>query len=68
MAMNCPYNDLDALPSMKQNRAPTERRAGYLTYLWYRCLIIDYRHVSTMWGPPVISWLINPVNYSYKML
>lgn len=46
MAMNCPYNDLDALPSMKQNRAPTERRAGYLTYLWYRCLMIDYRHVS----------------------
>ena len=22
----------------------------------------------TMWGPPVISWFINPSNYSYKML
>ena len=21
---------------------------------------------STMWGPPVISWSINPSNYSYK--
>ena len=20
----------------------------------------------TMWGPPVISWFINPINYSYK--
>ena len=22
--------------------------------------------IPTMWGPPVISWCINPHNYSYK--
>jgi hypothetical protein len=22
--------------------------------------------ITTMWGPPVISWFINPHNYSYK--
>ena len=22
--------------------------------------------IYTMWGPPVISWFINPINYSYK--
>ena len=21
---------------------------------------------DAMWGPPVISWFINPINYSYK--
>ena len=25
-------------------------------------LFIQY----TMWGPPVISWFINPINYCYK--
>ena len=23
--------------------------------------------ILTMWGPPVISWFINPINYSYKL-
>ena len=23
-------------------------------------------HPFTMWGPPVIKWFINPINYSYR--
>ena len=22
--------------------------------------------ISTMWGPPVVSWFANPIKYSYK--
>ena len=27
---------------------------------------IYLKYIHTRWGPPVISWLINPINYSYK--
>ena len=27
----------------------------------------NYQYLS-MWGPPVISWFINPIGYSYIML
>ena len=30
-----------------------------------RANLINY-HYSRMWGPVVISWFINPSNYSYK--
>ena len=26
----------------------------------------DSWRIPTMWGPPVISWFINPINYSYR--
>ena len=25
-----------------------------------------HKYITTRWGPPVISWFINPINYSYK--
>ena len=25
-----------------------------------------FYNMGTMWGPPVINWFINPINYSYK--
>ena len=25
-----------------------------------------YPHSTTMWGPPVVSWFIHPINYSYR--
>ena len=25
-----------------------------------------FYNTGTMWGPPVINWFINPINYSYK--
>ena len=39
--------------SMLTGRSVVGRWSGY----WIK---------STMWGPPVISWFINPINYSYK--
>jgi hypothetical protein len=36
------------------------RLGQFLVVMWK----ID--DIDTMWGPPVISWFKNPINYSYK--
>ena len=28
--------------------------------------LVDPPMDGSMWGPPVVSWFINPINYSYK--
>jgi hypothetical protein len=40
--------------------------------MWHWLNVIDpqsdrlFQIMTTRWGPPVISWFINPINYSYK--
>ena len=37
------------------------------TFLWDREPVIVRLYLGhTRWCPPVISWFINPINYSYK--
>ena len=31
-----------------------------------QCVRSASHHSHTMWGPPVIRWFINPINYSYR--
>ena len=39
-------------------------------FIWVPCVQVLYTnryiYIYTMCGPPVISWFINPINYSYK--
>ena len=35
-------------------------------YIYTSCSIHILQHVCTMWAPSVISWFVNPSNYSYK--
>ena len=39
----------------------------YLSWTWEIPFLCskDY-YIHTMWGPPVVSWFIKPINYSYK--
>ena len=45
-----------------------EAAAGVASVLWWASAASGWKleTVSTMWGPPVISLFINPINYSYK--
>ena len=33
---------------------------------WGVSRFVNFSLFPAMWGPPVISWFINPINYSYK--
>ena len=37
---------------------------------WFQTVSKPFQSLfsTTMWGPPVISWFINPINYSYKYI
>ena len=37
----------------------------YARYISYYTITQSFPSFATMWGPPVISWFINPSNYSY---
>ena len=46
---------------MNRNKNGYRKNPG----VWTRSLGYLAKLNHTMWGPPVISWFINPINYSY---
>ena len=40
----------------------------YEAAVWLNRRVRKCQNICTIWNPPVVSWFINPINYSYMML
>jgi len=40
----------------------------YEAVVWFNRRVRKFQDICTIWNPPVVSWFVNPINYSYMML
>ena len=40
----------------------------YEAAVWFNRRVRKFQDICTIWNPPVVSWFVNPINYSYMML